>query len=157
MGGDGGVIAYDFNGVVVKSFGNFSEVNQRNRVTRSFFTFSPDRTHLIAHGQTDWEELTAPAVTVHNIASGTYVHVNPELNGAGVVALSPDNRYLVMGFTALRVWDLQNLAENFDERLPLWRFPGTGSRITQVQFLDATRIQMTTVEGTVLEYDVLSR
>ena len=70
-----------------------------------------------------------------------------ERNGAGVVALSPDNRYVVMGYTALRVWDLNTLPEAVEDRLPIQRINPGGNRITALKFLDSTTAEVTTRSG----------
>lgn len=61
-------------------------------------------------------------VTVYHRDTGTIVaQVNVERFTALDVeqmALSPDGHYLAIGIQALRVWDLWNLPELFEERLP---------------------------------------
>ena len=63
------------------------------------------------------------------------------------LALSPDNRYLVIGSAAIRVWDLQNLPAVFEDRLPLYRHEGPVSRIGCLYFIDNTTIETISSDG----------
>lgn len=113
----------------------------------SYFTFSPDGSKVAVHGHSDLRLEMSPAMTVYDIASGAEVQVNVERNGAGAVALSPDNRYLVMGYDALRVWDLHNLPESVEDRLPIYRHGGPGGIVKAMQFIDDVTIETTTDAG----------
>lgn len=37
--------------------------------------------------------------------------------------LSPDERYLALSFSTIRIWDLQNLPTKFKDRKPIYRLP----------------------------------
>jgi WD40 repeat protein len=63
------------------------------------------------------------------------------------VALSPDNRYLVVGYDALRVWDLTSLAPAFEERLTIYRHGGPESLITNLRFVDHGVVETTSNDG----------
>jgi hypothetical protein len=115
--------------------------------TASFFTFSPDRTLVVAHGQQSSDGWTEAAITVYDIATGASIEVNPELNAAGMIAVSPDNRYLTMSYTAVRVWDLQQLAEDVEDRLPIYRLPLPADFQGRVYFADATRLIVESASG----------
>jgi hypothetical protein len=86
-------------------------------------------------------------MTVYDIASGTGVQVNPELNAAGTVAMSPDNRYLTMSYTAIRVWDMNNLAADIADRLPIYRLPLPVPLNSRVYFSDSTTLIAESKDG----------
>ncbi|MDX2139906.1 MAG: hypothetical protein SF123_17605 [Chloroflexota bacterium] len=155
MSGHGGVLTYDLAGQVIRVLDNYNDTANRYRVqTTTGFLFSTDNSLVVLFGQRSELRYTAPALAVYDIASGQGVRLNPELNAAGIVALSADNRYLVMGYTALRVWDLQNVAPNFEDRLPFLRLAGTGGRIRAVRFIDTRIVEMETVTDVIIRYDV---
>jgi hypothetical protein len=150
---DYGVTAFDVHtGEQVISFIN--PANERYGETASYFTFSPDDTHVIVQGQSTWDRRTSPNVSVYDIASGVGVAVNVEQNGAGRVALSPDNRYLVMVYSAVRVWDLAQLPENVKDRLPVRHFGGPKAFISAIRFVDTTVLEITTDSGKTSKWDV---
>jgi WD40 repeat protein len=152
-----GATAFDIRtGEQVISFKNPPESVDHIGFTQSRFTFSSDQSKVILSGQSTWDNRTNPAMTVYDIASGIPTQVNVERNGAGAVALSPDNRYLVMGYQAIRVWDLSNLPENVEDRLPIYRFAGPGKRIVDLRFVDNTTIETTAADGQTSRWDVLS-
>ena len=144
-----GIAAFDrATGAVVRNFRNPPQDDTYPSYTRSSFVFSPDQTKVIAYGQHSWDGYESAATTVYDIASGTPTQVNVERNGAGIVALSSDNRYLVMGYTALRVWDLSNLPANVEDRLPIRRIGIGGERIVGLHFVSGTMVEVTTQLGT---------
>lgn len=146
--GIGGVSAFDVHsGARVREFSNPSWLAPDRWVTMSSFLLSVDRTHMVVYGHWDFTLRIKPAITVYDIATGIGVQVNPELNGAGTVALSPDNRYLTTSYTAIRVWDLQNLPENVEDRLPVYRLPLPQSLESRVYFTDNTTLVAETESG----------
>jgi hypothetical protein len=78
------------------------------------------------------------------------------MNGAGLVALSPDTRYLVMVYRAVRVWDLTQLPEDVKDRLPVRRFGGPKAFISGIRFVDTTVLEITTDGGNTSKWDVLT-
>jgi hypothetical protein len=139
--GISGIAAFDGqSGLRTIDFPNPPEIKRSYVGTSTFFTFSPDRTHVIAHGQRDVQNWMTPMMTVYDIASGIGVQVNPERNADGKVALSPDNRYLIMSYSAIRVWDLNNLAADVADRLPIYRLPQPVSLNSRVYFSDNTTL-----------------
>jgi WD40 repeat protein len=64
------------------------------------------------------------------------------------VALSPDERYLVMGEGMIRVWDLQNLPEALNDRDPTARYDGPYAYIRSIRFVDNVTVETISVEGT---------
>ncbi|MFN8531242.1 MAG: hypothetical protein U0670_21785, partial [Anaerolineae bacterium] len=60
------------------------------------------------------------------------------------VALSPDHRYLVAGYDAIRVWDLQNLSS---DGLPVYRHGGPASLIESLSFSAPTLIETHSADG----------
>ncbi|MBI5667363.1 MAG: hypothetical protein HZC41_05085 [Chloroflexi bacterium] len=99
---------------------------------------------------------TVGAITVYDLATMTGTEVNVEGLAAPYipfadyhpVALSPDNRYLAVGYDAIRVWDLQNLPEAVEDRLPIYRHGGPTARIWSVRFAAPGVIETTSEEGT---------
>lgn len=143
----GGVAAVDMNtGIEQLSFANQHLPNPHARDSvsaRSHLMLSPDGSSIIAYGNESHCGYFAPAMTIYDIASGIATQINVEDNAAGVVAISPDNRYLVMGYTAVRVWDLQNLPSDPVDRLPTTRIPICADcRINSLIFTDASTLQV---------------
>ncbi|MBK8025443.1 MAG: hypothetical protein IPK19_29625 [Chloroflexi bacterium] len=152
-----GVAAFDTTtGRQVISFDNVTRLSLVSYAhgTASRFAFSPDLTQVIVYGQRDMWKREEPALVVYDIATGVGTEVNPERNAAGMVALSPDNRYLIMTYTAIRVWDLWNLPETFEARLPVYRFalPGDNS---EVYFVNSTTVAARSGD-VVYEWDLVS-
>jgi WD40 repeat protein len=95
------------------------------------------------------------SLTVYDLATMTSTEVNVEgfaapsipLAKYHPVALSPDNRYLVVGHDALRVWDLQNLPTDIADRLPIYRHGGPKALILSVTFSEPSVIETTSGEG----------
>jgi WD40 repeat protein len=70
------------------------------------------------------------------------------------VALSPDNRYLVMtGRGGIRVWDLQNLPETLEDRDPILAFAG-GYSVALVRFIDNMTLETTSRDGEVQYWSI---
>lgn len=63
------------------------------------------------------------------------------------IALSPDARYLVVGFDALRVWDLTAQPEDFTARLPQHRHAGPVGTVVSLAFVDETTIETVSTDG----------
>jgi len=115
--------------------------------TGVYFTTSADSRYLLVYtfrGEPG-------CVTVYDRDTGTVV---AQVNGGGPTArdeeqfaLSPDGRYLVVGLRALRVWDLQNLPESFEERLPLYRHEGPIAVIQSLHFVSGDIVETTSQEG----------
>lgn len=150
-----GVIAFNIeSGAQTANYFNPFGGEQSWRATDSSFTFSPDHSKVIVHGQDTWNGYTNPGLSVYDIETGNGLAVNPELNGAGNVAMSPDNRYLVMTYTAVRVWDLHNLPEAVEDRLPVYRFglPYLGNK---AYFEDnTTLVAESGTSGTILRWNL---
>lgn len=92
--------------------------------------------------------------------AGTYVYNLDTLENAhfdvdlpnrqfygNLVALSPDARYLVMARDMIRVWDLENLPEELNDRDPIYRYQGPDARIRRVRFVDNVTIETTSARG----------
>lgn len=144
-----GVIAYDFNSGAEKfSF-------PAGRGVEGRFIFSDDRSKIVIYGTPDPIGGWLTRVGVYDIATGGGTEVNVEsflfprvpYIGDAPIALSPDNRYLVIGYNALRVWDLQNLSLTIQERLPLYRHGGPEALIRGVRFVSPSTIQTISDEG----------
>lgn len=71
-------------------------------------------------------------------------------NGRGAM-ISPDGHYLIISRTAVRVWDLWNLSEDYEARDPIATY-GVGNRaILSIDFVDNMTLEVltSTDEGTV--------
>ena len=96
------------------------------------------------------------AVTVWNIHTLTPYDINVEGYGnpysrnpaCPTLAISPDNRHLVIASTTIRVWDLWNLPEIFEDRLPIYRHEATFHRIGCIRFLDNDIVETISADGT---------
>jgi WD40 repeat protein len=63
------------------------------------------------------------------------------------IAVSQDNRYLVIGIESLRVWDIQNLPENVGDRDPIYNHAGPEGFIQSVRFVDWGIIETVSADG----------
>jgi WD40 repeat protein len=119
------------------------------------YTKSADERYLIVY--TFRGEPTC--VTVYNRDSGTVVaQVNSEERtapDAEQIALSPDGRYLVIGKQVLRVWDLANLPEQFEDRLPIYRYDGPERIIHALHFVSNEVVEATTLDG-IQQWNILT-
>jgi WD40 repeat protein len=98
-------------------------------------------------------------VTVYNRDTGTVVaqvigerRTAPD---AEQIALSPDGRYLVIGKQVLRVWDLANLPEKFEDRLPIYRYDGPERIIHALHFVSNEVVETATLDG-VTQWNILT-
>ncbi|MBA3867657.1 MAG: hypothetical protein H0X30_00735 [Anaerolineae bacterium] len=147
--GEGGVSAYDVNtGVEVRFF-------QNNSWTESRFVFSADNNKVVTYSVAQPGSGGNAAITVYDIDSQASVSVNVEgfaapdiaLATYDSVALSADNHYLTAGYDAIRVWDIQNLPEKVEDRLPIYRYAGPKALIWSLRFSDAGVIETNSKEG----------
>lgn len=73
--------------------------------------------------------------------------------------VSPDGRYLIIARSAIRVWDLWSLPENFADRTPIATFGVRMRQVPPLHFVDNTTIELElpTETGTVTaRYDILT-
>jgi hypothetical protein len=92
--------------------------------TESRFIFSEDLSKMVVYSIAQHGTGDEGAITIYDMGTMTPVSVNVEGFGAPnipyadyhPIALSAYNRYLVIGYDALRVWDIQNLPDAIDER-----------------------------------------
>jgi WD40 repeat protein len=114
---------------------------ERFRFSGNFYIISDDKTKIV----TD-------AYVVGDLDNLSSIRVNGESRTSPYeslhMALSADNRYLVAGLDALRVWDIQNLPEKVEDRLPIYRHGGPKALIWSVRFADSGVIETTSEEGT---------
>lgn len=146
----GGVTAYDWNtGAEVALFKSCDPNNSYCSGPETRFTFSSDNTKVVIYTVVDSYWGGKHALLLYDIASHEGIAVNVQgfaspyipLADYHSVALSPDNRYLVAGYDALRVWDIQNLPPNFEDRLPIYRYAGPEALIRSVSFSDLSIIE----------------
>ena len=103
-------------------------------------TVSPDNTTLFISGTSSlaaWNLDTLESSQVYTSAP----------NSDRARAISPDGRYLVIAYQMIRVWDLHNLAEDFQERDPIHRHHGPAARVRSVRFIDNIIIETESAEG----------
>jgi hypothetical protein len=62
--------------------------------------------------------------------------------GSRLVDVSPEGRYLVVGFRTLRVWDLANLPEAFEDRTATYQYPIDNRGMNAVHFIDNTTVEI---------------
>ena len=74
------------------------------------------------------------------------VPINTRTDYLSRTTLSPDGRYLIIARLYIRVWDLQNLPEEFMDRQPI-RYHGPNARIRAVRFVSNTIIETESNEG----------
>lgn len=151
-----GVVAFDIStGLQALDLRNPPWIERQRDVPQSRFVFSVDGTKIVVYTIAENGSSDAAAVTVWDLhtMTGTPVYAG-DIAGAYItsgdrhpVALSPDNRYLVVGYDALRVWDLTELPEVYEERLPIYRHGGPDSMVTNVRFVDFGVIETTSNDG----------
>jgi len=107
------------------------------------YRFSDDGTHVIVASTSS----TVDTITVWNIDRYIPFAVNAKTFVPLAFDLSPDNRYLALGFRAIRVWDLKNLASVYEDRLPIYRHEGPFANIAGLRFVDETTIETRSAEG----------
>jgi hypothetical protein len=145
-----GVMIYDLTTGVEKALllANLS----LERWQDTFFALSDDRSLLVAitnqgnRGAGNFEG----GLTIWNLDALTSIGINMEgwtVSAPRQVTLSPENRYLVVGLDALRVWDIQNLPEMVEERLPIYRHAGPEALIDSVRFVDWGIVETNSNEG----------
>lgn len=126
--------------------------NSLRGVTSTFYV-SPDKSRIIVFTN------AAPRLSQGEPAYLTIWHLDTgeslEINLAGFsanaqqVAISPDNRYLVLANRSLlRVWDIQNLPENFEDRQAVYTHGGPEGLISRVYFVDGETIETISEDGT---------
>lgn len=151
--GPGGVSAYDINtGQEVRFF----PTRLQPTLTETRFRFSSDGTLVVVYGISRPGAPDSGGITIYDIETVSPIDVNAEGFGAPnipladyhPIALSADNRYLIAGYDAIRVWDIQNLPENVADRLPIYRHAGPEALIWSADFSDWGVIETTSEEGT---------
>ena len=133
--GDDEVAAYNFNGgAKVASFGDL------NLSVYARMVFSPDGTTLAFTSRIPW-------VYVINRDTLARVDVNIGLFGNETgMAISPDNRYLAVGYTRVNVWDLQNLPPVVADQTPTaFTFPGPVGFVQHLHFVDNSTVEIASI------------
>jgi WD40 repeat protein len=131
-----------------------------DRRSPAAFTFSQDHTHIIVYSDANRQwgadgKQAGAIVYALGSSQGVLVDANdlaavhPEQ-----VTLSPDNRYLVMGRTTLRIWDLQNLPDDIEARDPIYRHEGPQALIAAVHFVDSTILETVDAYGITQRWDL---
>lgn len=135
--GDDEVAAFSLStGEKVASFGDL------NLSRYGHVTYSPDGTTLAFTSR-------IRSVYVINRYSLARADVNIDLYGSEAsVAISPDNRYLAVGYARVSVWDLQNLQPLTGDHTPTtFDFPGPELLVRDLHFVDGNTLETVTADG----------
>ncbi len=120
------------------------------------FTLSADGSRVIVY-TVRLQTTSGAGVTVWERGTTNNVQVDANNDGTSYVeriALSPDAHYLVIGGNNLRVWDLQNLPENLNDRDPIV-YAASSAKITSVRFVNGSIVEATSSEGQA-QWDVVT-
>jgi WD40 repeat protein len=144
VSGEGGVTSYDMTS------GALRQVYTRSETGKTRFVLSDDRT-LMADFTHDGQSGTEykDGLTIWNLNTLDNFQVNVQ-GWVGDVGISPDNHYLVIRGTVLRVWDLTNLPSEYDARLPIYRLPIAAGM--KWAFEDDDSIAISTFRGEVIQH-----
>lgn len=120
--GPTGAVAFDRNsGLVVDSYPNPPwDGGHYDFMYGHSIIFSDDMSHIIVY----FDSNSAAGLTVWDINQHRAYPVYVANFLGGDIALSPNNRYLAVGYLAIRVWDLHNLESAYEDRLPIYRHEG---------------------------------
>jgi len=154
----GGLVTYDLRSGSQTVWFRTSLTEPKNAyaaMPESLFEFSPDGTKVVVYSTGSLGEDEIHGMAVYDISSQQGIGVNIEAFAAAFtpfagyhpIAISPDNRYLVAGYTALRVWDLQNLPAKIEDRLPTYRHAGPKSPIWSVHFVAPLVVETESAAG----------
>lgn len=117
-------------------------------------SFSADGAWVFVYGND-----TLSAWNVDTLANA----IVPVDNGRGWdfgAAISPDGRFLIVSRSAVRVWDLANLPEEFAARTPIATYSVGGESVVSLRFVDGQIIEVVTRnregEQATRRYDVLT-
>jgi hypothetical protein len=151
--GIGGAVTYDVDTGAETEV--FASCLNRNCWPEARFVFSNDGTKLVVYSIAQPGSDGHIGLTIYDLTSRLSTEINVEGLGAPYIpyaeyhpaALSDDNRYLVVGYDALRVWDTQNLPTAIEDRLPIYRHGGPEALIDSVHFSDWGVIETSSSEG----------
>jgi WD40 repeat protein len=153
--GFGGAVAYDLSTGLETAFYPACRPEANCALEARFF-FSDDGSRIVVYGiQNRDRGNERNGIAVYTLNDGVGTYVNSEIFSAPYipfadyhhVALSADNRYLIAGYDAIRVWDIQNLPEAFEDRLPIYRHGGPDALIDSLRFSDWGVIETTSADG----------
>jgi hypothetical protein len=141
---DAGVTVYNFAGETVAYYNNPAGADRETG-----FRLSDDGRYVIVYTVRS-TGLRSAGVTVWQ--RGTHENVQIDADTDGVmspyfISLSLDGRYLAIAHDTLRVWDLQNLSADFEQRDSINRY-GIAQPIS-IHFLDNTTVQIDGRDGVV--------
>jgi WD40 repeat protein len=136
-GGNGGVIVYD-----LISGQNIAYYDNKDRSAPVDYLLSNDNRYIVVFSDESdigSGERGKAGVTIWDRDNSSYVQIDVGERAAystREIAISPNNRYLVIGKDALRIWDLETLSANVEDRDPIYRHGGPNALITSVRFVD---------------------
>ncbi len=139
---DAGVTVYNFAGQTVAYYHNSAGVDRETG-----FRLSDDGNYVLVYTVRSTGSREA-GVTVWRRDTGDSLQVDADTDGVMspyCITLSPDGRYLVIAHNLLRVWDLQNLPDDFEERDPIARY--SIIRPLSIRFVDNTTVEVDGREG----------
>jgi WD40 repeat protein len=116
-----------------------------DEVRGSSFIISDDNSLLISNDSYGQAE-------IYNRNTGAKRLLDVELR-PGRFYLSPDNRYLIVAWNNIRVWDLANEAE---PNTPIINFAGPDFNVSRIRFLSNTTVETTDSSNTVQRWNILT-
>ncbi len=137
-----GVVALDVNTGEERFRFTAGEEGQRgcSFYSTCLMSFSDDLNWIFIYGRNEF------AVWNINTLEHAYLPIE-SANGRGAL-ISPDGRYLVISRSAVRVWDLWNLANDYEAREPIATY-GVGNRaVISTRFIDNTTLEVITSSDT---------
>lgn len=110
------------------------------------FTFAADKVIVYTVRA---QQSSSAGVTIWNRDGQSSIQVDAGSEATGWedrIALSPDAHYLAIGGRMLRVWDLQNLPAELNDRDPV-SYSGPQATILRLRFIDDSTLETVTVSG----------
>jgi hypothetical protein len=146
---DAGVTVYNFAGETVAYYNNPAGSDRETG-----FRLSDDGQRVIVYTVRS-TSLRSAGVTIWQRGTNENVQVDADTDGVVspyFISLSPDGRYLAIARNTLRIWDLQNLSADFEQRDPIHRV-GIVSPLS-IHFVDNTTIQVNGRDGMINSINV---
>jgi WD40 repeat protein len=146
--GDDEVAVYNLNGgAKIASFGDL------NLSVYAHMAMSPDGTTLAFSSTIPWVYVinrdTLTRTDLYVGFSRYYLQ--------GRIAISPDNRYLAVGTTEVKVWDLQNLQAIDGNQMPTtFAFAGPEDVIDDLHFVDGNILETISTTGDTSDWNMIT-
>jgi WD40 repeat protein len=91
---------------------------------------------------TIWDRNTGELIAQLNGGSVGIIPIYEPAGDEQQVALSPDRRYFAVADWTLKVWDMSNLAENYEDRRPAYQYHLDVDTANAVRFIDNTTVEI---------------